>query len=187
VLSAIKRAKSGQDGATGDLLQGSGGEPMSLPFDLAPLASELEKMPALLRSAARRLGDRAALAAPPGGGFCLLEHAWHLADLEREGFGVRLRRLLAEEHPFLPDFDGQRAARERLYRARPLGPGIEAFAAARADTLALLRSLPQAAWPRAGVQEGVGRVTLADVARAILEHDRAHAVEIAALGEAAGA
>jgi hypothetical protein len=37
------------------------------------------------------------------------------------------------------------------------------------------------------VQEGVGRVTLADVARAILEHDRAHAVEIAALGEAAGA
>jgi len=156
---------------------------MDAPFDLAPLARELERMPELLRAAARRLGGRAALVAPPGGGFCLVEHAWHLADLEREGFETRLLRLLSEEQPMLPDFDGQRAAHERSYRTRPLASGIEAFAAARAATLALLRSLSPAEWARAGVQEGVGRVTLADVARAMLDHDHSHAAEIAALGQ----
>ena len=158
---------------------------MSSPaFDFAPLARELTAMPDLLRSASRRLGEAAWLRSPAGGGFCLVEHAWHLADLEREGYETRLRRLLAEHEPFLPDFDGDRAARERRYRARTLASGIEAFAAARAVTLALLESVPPVAWARAGTQEGVGRVTLADIARAMVDHDRSHAKQISALGAA---
>jgi len=47
-----------------------------------------------------------------------VEQCWHLAELEREGFGARIRRLLDEAEPFLPDFDGARLARERDYRAR---------------------------------------------------------------------
>src|SRR5262245_50124005 len=132
-------------------------------IDRGEALARLERMPGELRAAADRLGAARALRAPRGGGFSLVEQAWHLADLEREGFGVRIARLLAEPDPLLPDFDGARIARERDYRARPLEEGLRAFAAARAGNLARLRAVPAAAWARAGTQEGVGRVTLADI------------------------
>jgi DinB family protein len=151
------------------------------PPDSTTLLARLERMPGELRAAAARLGERHALDAPPGGGFSLVEQAWHLADLEREGFGARITRLLEEEAPFLPDFDGARIARERDYRSRPLDAGLQAFAAARAANLARLRSVPEAAWHRTGTQEGVGPVTLADLPRLMLEHDDSHRKELAAL------
>lgn len=157
----------------------AGGAPAA-DFDLAPLARELAAMPDLLRAAARRLGERRWLESPPGA-FCLVEQVWHLADLEQEAYAVRLRRLLVEPQPSLPDFDGARAARERGYRGRALEPGIEAFAAARAANLAFLASVPPVAWSRSGTQEGVGPVSLAGVVRAMVGHDREHAAEIAAL------
>jgi ketosteroid isomerase-like protein len=114
---------------------------MSLPAELVPIVNELERGPAILRDAARRLPESSWRAAPQSGSFCLVEHAWHMADLEREGFGVRLQRLLDEEEPLLPDFDGDTAARERDYTSRPLASAIEAFAGARARNLALLRAV----------------------------------------------
>jgi len=93
---------------------------------------------------------------------------------------VRIRRLLGEEGPFLPDFDGARVARERDYRARSLVDGLQAFRAARESNLAILRSVPDEAWSRGGVQEGVGEVRLSDVPRLMREHDASHRAEIAA-------
>jgi hypothetical protein len=154
---------------------------MSLPSELDGTLAELERGPEILREARRRVPESNWRSVPASGGFCLIEHAWHMADLEREGYGARLRRLLEEEAPFLSDFDGDRAARERDYAARGLGAGIEAFAAARTANLALLRSLAPAEWTRAGTQERVGRVTLLDVPRMMLWHDQTHAAEITAL------
>lgn len=149
--------------------------------DLAALLDSLEAMPGELQSAARRMTEEAAVAAPADGGFSLVEQAWHLADLEREGYGARIRRLLAEEDPLLPDFDGARIAAERSYRERSLAEGVAAFLAARTANVALLRSLPDNAWGRAGRQEGVGAITLRDVPRLMREHDDSHRTEIAAL------
>jgi DinB superfamily len=154
---------------------------LSLPAELVAIVVELERGPEILGNGARRLPEPRWRRAPTLGGFCLVEHAWHMADLEREGFSVRLRRLREESEPFLPDFDGDRAARERHYAARALDAGIAAFAAARAANLALLRELVPAEWTRAGTQQGVGRLTLAEVPGMMLRHDRQHAAEIAAL------
>ena len=154
---------------------------MNLPADLRTLLDSLEGMPLELESAAGRMGAEAARTPPAGGGFSLVEQAWHLADLEREGYGVRIRRLLAEDDPELPDFDGARVAAERNYRAKPLADGIAAFRAARTANLALLRSVEAAAWDRAGRQDGVGRLTLRDVPRMMREHDDSHRAEMAAL------
>ncbi|HEU5320088.1 MAG TPA: DinB family protein, partial [Methylomirabilota bacterium] len=112
--------------------------------------ARLAEMPGELSAAASRLGEERALEPPPGGGFCMVEQAWHLADLEREGFGARISRLLREDAPFLPDFDGARLARERDYRGRTLADGLAAFAAARSANLACLRAVPQPAWEREG-------------------------------------
>ena len=154
---------------------------MTTPADLAALLDSLEAMPRELQSAARRMTPEAAAAAPADGGFSLLEQAWHLADLEREGYGARIRRLLAEEDPMLPDFDGARIAAERNYRALSLAEGLAAFLAARTANVALLRSLPHTAWGRAGRQEGVGPIVLGDVPRLMRDHDDSHRAEIAAL------
>jgi hypothetical protein len=101
-------------------------------------------------------------------------------------FGERIRRLLGEEDPFLPDFDGARLARERDYRARSLDEGLAAFRAGREANLALLRSLGPDQWTRAGTQEGVGRVALCDLPSMMAEHDAAHRAEIEAWDQARG-
>src|SRR5688500_9976238 len=102
---------------------------------------DLEAMAGFLAGRFSSLSERDALTPGPGGAFCPVEQCWHLADREREGFGVRIRRLLAESEPVLPDFDGARLARERRYRERSLAEGIRAFQEARAQNLALLRTL----------------------------------------------
>jgi DinB family protein len=107
-----------------------------------------------------------------------VEQCWHLADLEREGYGSRIRRLLDEPDPVLPDFDGARMARERNYLMRPLSDALAAFRAARAENLAALRQAQAGDWLRAGVQEGLGPVALCDIPHMMAEHDEAHREEI---------
>jgi DinB superfamily len=107
-----------------------------------------------------------------------VEQCWHLADLEREGYGSRIRRLLEESDPVLPDFDGARVARERNYLMRPLAEALEAFRTARAENLAALRQAQAGDWLRAGVQDGVGPVALCDIPTMMAEHDEIHREEI---------
>jgi hypothetical protein len=97
------------------------------------LFDRLLAMPALVARAAAALAPQARRArAPGGGGFSLVEHAWHLADLEREGYGTRITRILSEEEPRLPDFDGDRVARERCYQELDPELGVRVFTDARA-------------------------------------------------------
>jgi hypothetical protein len=149
--------------------------------DVATLMAELERMPAFLEGAARRLGESRATIPPAAGGFSLVEQAWHLADLESEGYAVRIRRLRAETQPALPDFEGDRIARERNYRAKSLAEGLAAFTAARRETLAMLCSLGEHEWDRDGSQQGVGRITLRDLPCMMAGHDAGHRKEIEAL------
>ena len=139
----------------------------------------LARTPGLVRQVAEQMPE--SLVRVRSGPFALVEHVWHMADLEREGFAQRVRRLLAEDHPFLPDFDGERVARDREYLKADLAAGLSAFAAAREETLRLLRGVPPGDWQRSGEQEGVGVVALADLPPRILDHDRAHFNEIADL------
>jgi len=149
--------------------------------ELETLLLTLESTPALLAKAASELPeDRVRQRGTPGG-FSFVEHVWHLADLEREGYGVRIRRLLSEDEPLLSNFDGERIARERLYQRRDLADGLLAFAAARSRNLELLRDVANGAWSRTAEQEGVGTIALRDVPRMMVEHDREHEQEIAGL------
>jgi len=141
----------------------------------------LESTPALLARAAAELPEDSVRHRGTTGGFSLVEHVWHLADLEREAYAVRIRRLLTEDEPQLSNFDGDRAARERLYQRLDLAEGLLAFTLARTRNLQKLRELSADDWRRAGEQEGVGRIELSDVPRMMTEHDRMHGVEIADL------
>ena len=118
---------------------------------------------------------------PDGQPFAFAEHLWHMADLETEAFQVRLRRLLEEDYPCLPDFDGATAARQRDYLAKEPAEGLRRFAAARARTLELLDRVKGNGWGRAGEQQGAGTLSVADLPARMLAHDRAHLEELRGL------
>jgi len=144
------------------------------------LLAELDAMPDYLATAFAALSPDEAAATGPDGTFAPVEQCWHLADLEREGYGLRIARLLRERAPVLADFDGDRIARERAYRSRSLGEGLAALRQARCENLARLRTLSAQQWRRDGSQEGVGPIALCDVPAMMAEHDASHREEIEA-------
>jgi DinB superfamily len=149
--------------------------------ELESLLLTLESTPALIVRAAEELGDAGVRRHPSDGGFSFVEHVWHLADLEREAYGQRIRRILQEDGPSLADFEGERLARERVYRERDLTEGLTAFAVARNRNVLKLRSIRNSDWKRTGRQDGVGTIALEDIPRMMADHDRAHTSEIANL------
>ena len=150
------------------------------------LLASLTAMPEYLVHVFAGLDAEQARIPGPDGTFSPVEQAWHLADLERDGFGQRIRRLLAEPRPHLPDFDGARIAAERNYRSLSLAEGLSAFTRERQRNVALLTTLDADAWSRRGTQEGVGEVSLCDMPGFMAQHDAAHKSEVESWQQHAG-
>jgi hypothetical protein len=142
------------------------------------LLGSLASMSAFLHEQFASLEPEETRVPGPNDQFSPVEQVWHLADLEREGFGARIRRLREEPNPHLPDFDGTKVARARRYRELALVAGLREFEAARAANLAILRALPGEAWIRQGTLEGVGPISLCDLPALMRQHDEAHVAEI---------
>jgi DinB superfamily len=143
--------------------------------------NDLAAFPSAVRQWMESVSPELLTKKPAAGGLTLVENAWHLADLEVEGYGVRLRRLLAEISPALPDFQGDVIAKKRDYLHLPLAPALDRFERARAENLALINAASEEDRRRSGKQEGVGTVTFERVVEMMAEHDTGHADEIAAL------
>jgi hypothetical protein len=142
------------------------------------LMESLAAMKSFLRKTFEPLTPHEAQTPGPAGSFSPVEQVWHLADLEREGFGLRIRRLQTEANPDLSDFDGTKVARERDYRSLSLAAGLRAFEAAREADIETLQALSPEAWLRNGTQAGVGAVSLCDMPAFMRQHDQAHIAEI---------
>lgn len=147
-------------------------------MELEKSLDALRAMPSFVAGVVHRLSHDESRLPGPGGSFSLVEHIWHLADLEREGFGERIQRLRVEPSSFLPDFDGDRIARERDYAQRDCRKGVAAFRTSREDNLRILRGLSEDEWNRSGFLERVGAVLLRDIPVLMLEHDLSHRAEI---------
>ena len=141
--------------------------------------ADLEAMPDFLVGAFADMPQSDLTTSGSNESFCPVEHVWHLADLEQQGFAIRIRRLQAGGNPQLPDFDGGSVARKGNYKARSFDEGIASFRAARSDNIAAFRSLALADWLNAGEQDGVGSVSLCDIPAMMAEHDDIHRMEIA--------
>lgn len=154
---------------------------MALPVEQREaLLAQLENMPAYLELELGALAAELQCQQGADGTLSPVEQVWHLADLEREGFGFRIDRLLSESEPELPDFDGAAIAAARQYRSRSLSAGLDAFREARRRNVAQLRTIAAESWSRSGHQQGVGRVSLCDMPGFMSQHDAAHRGEISA-------
>jgi hypothetical protein len=138
----------------------------------------LESFPRFLTDALDQLGDPRARERPDEEHWSLCEQLWHLADIEREGWLVRIERILVEEQPALPDFDGDAIAAQRDYNSKDPYLALQRFRAARSASLARLRGLNALQWKRSGALEGVGPIALSDLPRQMSAHDEGHRREI---------
>jgi len=137
-------------------------------------------MPSFLQAAIVRATPRGLRARTSPDAFCLIEHACHLRDLEREGYGVRLRRMLEESAPSLAGFEGDVVARQRNYMVQDPRDAAAEFAVARAAFLARAEALTDAEMARTATFGG-RTITMGDLFAMMVEHDEEHRIEIAAL------
>lgn len=116
--------------------------------------------------------------------FSALEQVCHLRDLEREGYGARIQRMLTETEPALADFDGGRIAQERDYNNQDFASSFQDFARERARNVSIMKKLSPDELKRTGVLEGVGAITLKKLFLLMREHDLSHLKELSDLGRA---
>jgi hypothetical protein len=113
---------------------------------------------------------------PPGSDWSAREVAHHLADSETTAY-VRLRRLIAEDNPVIPDYDEEAFAR-RLHYDRPIEPSLEVLRSVREASLQLLESLTPEEWQRSGTHSDSGPYSVDDWLRIYAGHSHDHADQI---------
>jgi hypothetical protein len=101
----------------------------------------------------------------------------HLADSEMTS-AIRLRRLLAEEHPVIGGYDEEAFARVLRYSERPIEAALDAFSAARRTTAEILARMTEADWSREGTHSDSGPYSPEDWLEIYAAHADDHANQI---------
>jgi DinB superfamily len=144
------------------------------------LLTELEGMPQELGRALRFVPEERLRWEPeswggaPGETFSVLGHVCHLRDIERDGYQVRVERLLTESNPSLVSLDGYAIARERRYQSADLNQAVSELRLARATTVERLRRVGQPQLARSGEFAEYGRLTLRALIHYLRSHDAQH-------------
>jgi hypothetical protein len=107
----------------------------------------------------------------------------HLGDSETTS-GLRLRRLLVEDHPLIQGYDQDEYAARLNYNQREIAPSIEAFRSARATTAQLFDFMTDADWHKEGTHSESGSYTSEDWLKIYAAHAHNHAAQIHRLREA---
>jgi DinB family protein len=119
---------------------------------------------------------------PIPGKWSACEIVHHLADSETVS-GIRLKRLLVEDHPLIQGYDQDAFAARLNYNARDIGPALDAFRSARANTAQLLDVMSEEDWKREGTHSESGSYTVEDWLKIYAEHAHNHAAQIRRLRE----
>jgi hypothetical protein len=135
--------------------------------------------PGRLRAALAAVPPAALQWRPAAGEWSAHEVVCHCADSETNA-AARIRYLLVEPDPVILGYDENAWARDLDYHAHPLDVALATVDAVRANTAALLRRLPEAAWSRAGRHTDSGSYTAEDWLRIYAEHLEVHARQIEA-------
>jgi hypothetical protein len=114
---------------------------------------------------------------PESAEWCLTEIICHLRDVEREVNLPRVRKLLAEENPFLPGEVTDRWVEERHCIEQDGRQALADFIAARKEAIGLLNGL-QAEWSRMARHAIFGPTSLLELVGFVAGHDRAHIQQI---------
>jgi hypothetical protein len=145
------------------------------------VVKSLQETPETIRQLVSDLLDKSLTSKPRVTEFSILEHICHLRDIEKEGYAVRIEKLLIEVEPFLPDIDGNKLAEERVYNQQDFHAALFEFTLARAENIHVLEGLTLDQRSRNGIFEKVGPLSLEQLILMMREHDQEHLKELADL------
>lgn len=107
------------------------------------------------------------------GGWNVHQIVAHVWDVDKQAYGLRMRRILAEDHPSFENYDADSWFASQYDAAIPLETMLGEFESRMAEVLPILRSLPPEAWNRMGNHQIQGDLTL----QAWVERGLAHVLE----------
>jgi DinB superfamily len=113
---------------------------------------------------------------PAPGKWTAREIVHHLGDSEMTS-AIRLRRLIAEDHPLIVGYDQEQFARVLRYD-RPIAASLAAFKAARETTAEILDRLTEAEWQRTGTHTEAGEFGVQTWLKIYAVHAHDHAQQI---------
>jgi DinB superfamily len=113
----------------------------------------------VLRQAVRGMTRPQVLARPVAGKWSTLEVVCHLADFDPI-LADRMKRIIAEDQPQLLGASEVKFAAALAYHERDLEEELTIIDNTRRQMARILRTLPPAAWQRAGIHNERGPLTL---------------------------
>ncbi len=134
--------------------------------------------PAQLRAAFASVPDPVRQWRPAPGEWSAHEVVCHCADSESNA-ALRIRYLVVEVQPLIVGYDENAWARVLDYHRHPVAAALATVEAVRANTVPLLRALPEEAWAKEGRHTESGRYTAQDWLSIYAEHLENHARQIA--------
>lgn len=143
------------------------------------LIRKYEDGPSVLNAALSIVPEEAMRFRPTPRDWSVHEIVLHCGDSETVA-SSRVRMVAAEPEPLIVGYDQGQWAVRFDYHALPLNPALSAIAATRANTAALLRTLPDESWERAGRHTESGAYSAEDWLRIYSAHLHDHADQIAA-------
>jgi hypothetical protein len=132
---------------------------------------------AKLRAAWERVPAEARKWRPAEGKWSAHEVVCHAADSETNAH-ARIRFLAAEPSPVILGYDQAHWAEALDYHTLPVEPAMATVEAVRANTVPLLRRMPEDAWARKGTHTESGAYTAEDWLRIYADHLDKHAGQI---------
>jgi hypothetical protein len=102
----------------------------------------------------------------------LQELVYILAGIQDEIVNYRLKKILQEEHPYIPQLNMENIEEKSHRQNCSLTQLAETFLARRRELLKLLYSLPSESWERTGVHEKEGHVSFKEFVRRLAEKDQ---------------
>lgn len=131
--------------------------------------------PATVRETLRGLSEEDARRKPGVGKLAIIEHLQHMLEMERGVFGVRIRRVLAEDNPRLEPVNQEHLVDESQIGDRPWSEIVDAWAEFREGNVAVVEGTTEAQWRRPARHPDLGDgATFADVVARWSRHDTDH-------------
>lgn len=135
--------------------------------------------PVLCRETLRGITEDDARRKPGVGKLSIIEHLAHMLDMERAVFGVRLRRVLAEDNPRLDPVNQEHMVDENRWADRTYAEILDEWERLRLDNVQLVERTGEPEWRRPVRHPDLGdKSTFADVVARWSKHDGEHLRQI---------
>lgn len=142
---------------------------MTAPSSLGRLATQLDALPLLLGDVAPEALRRPS----PSGKWSAHDNLAHVGR-QNEVFLERVRRIVAEDSPALPQYRAEQDPAWPAWRALPTDEVLRRLDAARAELVAELQRLSPADFARTGTHSRFGTLNLAAWIEFFLAHEAHH-------------